>query len=198
MILGVRNRIVSLICKIKMKKNKVIFEKDIKIRGMIVVVRNAIGQRKNNNSQIEIGKNVTVNSGKKYNIIGGDTKTIIRTINDGKIFIGNNVGISNSAIVSLKSITIEDNVLIGGGVKIYDNDFHPLEYNARKQNDFGKIKAAAITIKEGAFIGAGTYILKGVTIGERAIIGAGSVVTKNIPPDEIWAGNPAIYIRKNI
>ena len=46
------------------------------------------------------------------------------------------------------------------------------------------------------FIGANSIILKGVTIGERSIIGAGSVVTKNIPDDEIWAGNPAKFIRK--
>jgi len=35
-----------------------------------------------------------------------------------------------------------------------------------------------------------------VTIGERTIVGAGSIVTKNIPDDEVWAGNPAKFIRK--
>lgn len=42
-----------------------------------------------------------------------------------------------------------------------------------------------VVIKDGAFIGAGSMILKGVTIGEGAIVGAGSVVTKNIPDYEI-------------
>ena len=28
------------------------------------------------------------------------------------------------------------------------------------------------------------------------MVGAGSVVTKNIPAGEIWAGNPAKFIRK--
>lgn len=36
----------------------------------------------------------------------------------------------------------------------------------------------------------------GVTIGDGAVIGAGSVVTKDVGPYEIWAGNPARYIRK--
>lgn len=36
----------------------------------------------------------------------------------------------------------------------------------------------------------------GVTIGNGAVIGAGSVVTKDVGPYEIWAGNPARYIRK--
>lgn len=36
-------------------------------------------------------------------------------------------------------------------------------------------------IKQNAFIGAHTTILKSITIGMNSIIGAGSVVTKNIP-----------------
>ena len=28
-----------------------------------------------------------------------------------------------------------------------------------------------------------------------AIIGAGSIVTKDIPPYQVWAGNPARYIK---
>ena len=41
-----------------------------------------------------------------------------------------------------------------------------------------------------------TLVVKPVTIGERAIIGAGSVMTKDIPANEVWAGNPAKFIRK--
>ena len=51
-------------------------------------------------------------------------------------------------------------------------------------------------IKKNAYIGANTVICKPVTIGEGAIIGASSVVTKDIPSFEIWAGNPARFIRK--
>ena len=50
-------------------------------------------------------------------------------------------------------------------------------------------------IKDNAFIGAHSIILKGVTIGENSIIGAGSVVTKSVPDNQIWAGNPARFIR---
>ena len=57
-------------------------------------------------------------------------------------------------------------------------------------------KAKPVIIKDGAFIGTDCIILKGVTIGEKSVIGAGSVVTKSVPDGEIWAGNPAKFIRK--
>ena len=39
-------------------------------------------------------------------------------------------------------------------------------------------------------------ILKGVTIGKEAVIGAGSVVSCDVPDGEIWAGNPARFVRR--
>lgn len=53
-----------------------------------------------------------------------------------------------------------------------------------------------IHIGSGAFIGARTVIAKPCKIGMNAIVGAGSVVTKDIPDNEIWAGNPAKFIKK--
>lgn len=52
-----------------------------------------------------------------------------------------------------------------------------------------------VTIEEDAFIGCNVTICSAVTIGKGAIVGAGSVVTKDIPPYQVWAGNPAKYIK---
>ena len=41
-----------------------------------------------------------------------------------------------------------------------------------------------------------TIIVKAVTIGDNAVIGAGSIITCDIPSGEIWAGNPAKFIKK--
>lgn len=60
----------------------------------------------------------------------------------------------------------------------------------KKQHTRGKI-----VIKRGAYIGCNTIICKPVTIGENAVVGAGSIVTKNIPANQVWAGNPARYIK---
>lgn len=147
--------------------------------------------------RIQIGDNVTINSCRECNPIGGDTKTILYAKVNSVINIGNGVGISNSAIVSMKEIVIEDDVLIGGNCKIYDHDFHSIEYEKRILEGDLDIKSAPIHIKRGAFIGAHCIILKGVNIGEKSVIGAGSVVTKNVPDGEIWAGNPAKKIGRS-
>lgn len=52
------------------------------------------------------------------------------------------------------------------------------------------------TIGNDVWIGSRCLIKGGITIGDGAIIGMGSVVTKNVPPYEIWAGNPARCLRK--
>ncbi len=147
---------------------------------------------------IRIGKGVRINSCLMANPIGGMDYTMIATKAPGVLTIGDHVGISNCAIVCQNAVTIEDGVLIGGSVKIYDTDFHSLDHTVRGKGAKVDIPTTKpVHIKKNAFIGAHSIILKGVTIGERAIIGAGSVVTKDIGDDEIWGGNPAKCIRKN-
>lgn len=165
------------------------YEANVSINGRIEV---------HNTGKICIGERTSINSGIYYNPIGFDNKTILYTGVDGKITIGYNVGISNSAIVSMKEIIIGNNVKIGGGCKIYDTDFHSLDYRYRNNviDDKKHANCIPIRIGDGVFLGAGVIVLKGVTIGANSVIGAGSVVTKSIPEDEIWAGNPARFIRK--
>lgn len=52
-------------------------------------------------------------------------------------------------------------------------------------------------IGDGVWIGARAVVLQGVEIGDRAVIAAGAVVNRNIPPDEIWGGVPAKFIKRN-
>lgn len=92
-------------------------------------------------------------------------------------------------------IWIGKNVKVGGGTRIFDTDFHPLDYMDRRNTVHGT-KTAPVIIEDDVFIGTNCIIGKGVTIGARSIIAAGSVVVKSIPSDEIWGGNPAKFIRK--
>lgn len=105
------------------------------------------------------------------------------------------MGISHANITAFDSVVIEDNVLIGSGVKIWDTDFHSVDYLDRMQEPDTHVQSASVIIKEGAFIGACAIILKGVIVGKHSVIGAWSVVTKNVPDNEVWAGNPAKFIK---
>ena len=179
--------------------NKIMFAYfGVKIEGQPGKIEGIVTVRSQPKGTITIGKGIQLRAGKKYNMIGGDTRLILRTYRGGSIRIGQNVGISNSALVSMNHIEIEDNVMIGGSCKIWDTDFHSLNSNERMDEYDTHINSAPIHIKKGAFIGANTIILKGVTIGEKSIIGAGSVVTKDIPDGQIWAGNPARCIKESL
>ena len=146
---------------------------------------------------MSIGQNFKMNNGIKGNPIGSYRKCTFNVVRGASLNIGANVGISQTALVCTDSITIGDNVKIGGGVSIYDTDFHSLDPEIRKSRfDTANRKSAPVKICDNAFIGAHSIILKGVTIGENAIVGAGSVVTKSIPSNEIWGGCPAKFIKK--
>lgn len=147
--------------------------------------------------KIQIGNNFSCMNSTVSNTIGLIQPCVFDILeNDSLIKIGDNVGISGSTINATTKVIIEDNVLIGSGCIITDTDSHPIDYEARLINDKTAIMKSPILIKEGAFIGARSIILKGVTIGKHSIIGAGSVVRKDVPDYSIVSGNPAIVIKK--
>lgn len=147
---------------------------------------------------ISIGKNFSMNNGIKGNPIGCYERCTFFVDEGAEIVIGDNVGISQTALISNCSIRIGNNVKIGGGTSVYTTDFHSLDAALRRipSQDRGNRKNAPVVICDDVFIGAQSIILKGVTIGERSVVGAGSVVTKSIPAGQIWAGNPARFIRE--
>lgn len=146
----------------------------------------------------KIGYNFKMINSLNGNPIGRPQRCVFFVDKGASLAIGNNVGISCTAIVSHLSIVIEDNVKVGAGVCIYDTDFHAVNPTLRKNDKMDmifKVKLPVL-IKQNVFIGAHSTILKGVTIGANSIIGACSVVTKNVPENEIWGGNPAKFLKK--
>ncbi len=49
-----------------------------------------------------------------------------------------------------------------------------------------------VHIGNGAFVGADSYIGKGVSIGQMAVIGARSLVLKDVPENSIAFGSPCV------
>lgn len=185
------DRLFTPIAKIYFYLNGVHFENGLDVNGLIWVMVTRRGHMK-------VGRNFRLNSGNNFNVIGRQQKCIFWV--EGTLTIKDNVGMSATAIICNHQITIGNNVVIGGNTVIYDTDFHSLDTGQRcnPQLDRANARWAPVVIEDNVFIGAHSTILKGVTIGENSIIGACSVVTKNIPANEIWAGNPAVFVRKNL
>lgn len=66
--------------------------------------------------------------------------------------------------------------------------------------DFCHIAAQAavgsyLTIGKGVHIGLNATVKENLSIGDFATLGAGAVLTKNMGENEIWAGNPAKFLR---
>lgn len=148
------------------------------------------------NSKLEIGEDCVFRSKTSSNFVGINKKISIAVADNAELIIGNKCGFSGVSICVANSIKIGDYCNFGGNTFIWDTDFHPLDFRDRRIHKLDKINTAPIVIGNDVFVGANSIILKGVIIGDRAIIGAGSVVTKNVPSDEIWAGNPARFVRK--
>ena len=105
---------------------------------------------------------------------------------ENDVIIGDNVTIKPGVQI-WDGISIEDDVFIGPNVT-FTNDLFPQS----RQKNFSLKKTI---IKKFATIGANATILGGITVGENVLVGAGSAVTKDIPANEIWAGNPAKFVK---
>jgi acetyltransferase-like isoleucine patch superfamily enzyme len=149
-------------------------------------------------SSIKIGKNCTLRSKSRNNAIGINHRIILRTQKAGALIsIGDNTGISGGAICAKDKVSIGSNCLIGSNVVIADNDFHAIKPENRVKNRKDEdIPARPVLIEDNVWIGADSYILKGTRIGENSVIGAGSIVSGTVPANEVWAGNPAQFIKK--
>lgn len=180
-----------LVTFMKFKLNGVQFSGDFSAKGIPLVHVDLKGK-------VIIGAGFVFHSGPYFNMIGRQQRCYFVVGKDAVLQIGRGVGISSTAIVCKNSIKIGDDVKIGGGVVIYDTDFHSLSYLDRRAvpERLDRVRSKPVVIEDNVFIGAHSIVLKGVVIGRNSVVGAGSVVSKSIPENEIWAGNPCRFVRK--
>lgn len=175
--------------KIFLKVMKVRYQKGLLLKG-IPVIFNKKG------ASMEFGRSVVVKSSFLSNLVGLYQRTVIVTRTPGAcIRIGDNVGISGATIYARSRIEIGDNTCIGGNTKILDNDFHPLEIEARNNDVKEKIRTKPVLIGRNCFIGCNVLILKGTELGDGCVVGAGAVVAGKFEAGSVIAGNPARVIR---
>jgi len=148
-------------------------------------------------ADVSLGRNVKIHA--FVNLygcrIGDDTRigTFVEVQKGASI--GKRCKISSHTFIC-EGVTIEDNVFVGHNVT-FVNDRYPRAVNPdgrpKGERDWTVVPTR---VERGASIGSGVTILCGLTIGADSIVGSGSVVTRDIPAGEIWAGNPARFLRK--
>ncbi len=137
------------------------------------------------------------------NRIGADFQT------GHHVFLREDNEIGDSVSIGTQSV-VEHHVKIGCRVRIHTQAFIP-EYSELQDDcwigpnvvmtnapypkaERTKEFLRGVLVERGAKVGANATLLPGVVIGANALVGAGAVVTKNVPPDSIFAGNPARVI----
>ena len=127
--------------------------------------------------------------GKWVNIDKGATFATDIKLGEGS-GIGANCSIPNG-------VSIGDNVMMGIDILMFTNEHRHDDINIPMGGQ-GRTEVEPIVIEDDVWIGSRSLIMKGVRIGHGAIIAAGSVVTKDVPPYEIWGGNPAHFLKSRI
>ncbi|MHC2993610.1 hypothetical protein OB13_19260 [Pontibacter sp. HJ8] len=124
---------------------------------------------------------------------GFDTASVIHpnSIVSGMTTIGTGSLIAAGAII---------NPLAKVGVGVIINTGAIIEHECHI-GDFvhiapGAVLAGNVHVGEGSFIGAKAVVKQGVRIGKNTTVGAGAVVLKDVPDNLVWAGNPAIDLKK--
>ena len=112
---------------------------------------------------------------------------------DGKVFIGNNVGLFDVFINCVcAEVHIDDNVFFGHHAMVITGNHDYMTFGLERQKS---VSGKNIYIGEGAWIGSGAIILGGTRIGKNAVVAAGAVVNTDIPDNWIFGGVPAKPIK---
>lgn len=105
---------------------------------------------------------------------------------EGENDIGSHVYI-NAQVHITRGVTIGKYSFLGAGV-LMANDSKMYHHREGSHADIKPPK-----IGEWCKVGNGSSLMPGIEIGNESFVAANSIVTKNIPPGELWLGQPAKF-----
>ncbi|WNJ19271.1 WcaF family extracellular polysaccharide biosynthesis acetyltransferase [Pontibacter sp. G13] len=105
------------------------------------------------------------------------------TIGD-HVWIGENVWIDN-----LTQVSLGDHTCISQGAMLLTGNHN------YKRSSFD-LMVGEIHLEAGAWIGAQCLVGPNVRVGSHAVLSAGSVTMKDLEPYQVYAGNPAAFVRE--
>ena len=138
-----------------------------------------------------LGDDVVVHGWTVFNVESGGAVTV----GDGSVLVG-------AVLMCQQEIALGRGVVISYQVTIADSDFHPRDPAERRRDAVASapqgdpaarpaVESRPVRIDDGAWIGIGAIVLKGVHVGAGARIGAGAVVARDVPAGATVEGNPA-------
>jgi len=125
-----------------------------------------------------------------------------------RINIGERVYVGpGTTLYCYESIDIGNDIMFSWDITVLDTNAHSLLWEERKNDvinwkkgaafkDWSVVQHEKVVVKDKAWIGFNSILLKGVTIGEGAVVAAGSVVVKDVEDFTVVGGNPAQFIKK--
>lgn len=109
-----------------------------------------------------------------------------------RLIIGDDVWIGEGVwIDNLVTVHIGSNVCLSQGTLILTGSHDYSDPSFR-------LMLGEVHLEDGTWIAAQSTICLGVRCGRNAVITAGSVLRKNAEPDGVYAGNPAMLVRKRV
>jgi len=121
---------------------------------------------------------------------------IIKVETRPQIIVDSGTQIGRGVLLSAsEGIRIGKKSIVSYNVSIIDHD-HELQKKGLSPIDSGLSQGKQIVIGDNCFVGAHSFILKGVKLGKQCVVGANSVVTKSFPDYSVIAGSPAKLIKK--
>ncbi|WP_341720449.1 acetyltransferase [Micromonospora sp. FIMYZ51] len=104
--------------------------------------------------------------------VGPGTVLLAGVVLTADVTVGGHVAVMPHAVLTHDAV-VSDHVTIASGARL----------------------GGGTVLRPGAYLGAGALIREGVTVGEGSLVGMGAVVLRDVPPGEVWAGNPARRLR---
>jgi sugar O-acyltransferase (sialic acid O-acetyltransferase NeuD family) len=106
--------------------------------------------------------------------IGPGSVLLAGTVLTADVTVGSHVAIMPQAVLTHDD-RVSDYCTIASGVRL----------------------GGGVVLDEGAYVGAGALIRESLKIGAWSLVGMGSVVLSDVPPSEVWAGNPARLLTRS-
>ncbi len=105
-------------------------------------------------------------------VVGPGSVLLAGTVLTADVTVGSHVAVMPQAVLTHDD-RVGDHVTIASGVRL----------------------GGGVVLERGAYLGAGALVREGVTVGAWSLVGMGSVVLRDVPPEEVWAGSPARFLR---